>query len=395
MSIPSTYLAQPSASLRHAISLMQINSITPFDNGCQDYLTQFLTPLGFHCKTVRVNGVSNLIARRGKGKRHIAFSGHTDVVPPGPLARWKFEPFSATVSNNVLYGRGAADMKTGIAAMLAACERILPFVEHDDTSFWWLITSDEEGEAEFGSKWISEYLTAKGINLSSVVVGEPTGSAITGDTIKVGRRGSLSGEIILHGKQGHVAYPHSSVNALHLAANFIQAMAAHAWDRGSADFPGTSYQTTGIDAGAFTDNLVPGQCKVNFNIRYSDKFTEGSLKTIVAEICHRALPQSALQQPVSWERPCESFLSQPSPKNCLIKIAESAIKKNIGQYPLLSTSGGTSDGRFFASPSTQVVEIGVPNHSIHQINEHIHLSDLITLEDIYADMLKDWLSVNN
>jgi len=392
MSIPHASLPFISSSLEHAKTLMQFRSVTPLDNGCQDYLIRCLQPMGFTCKKVVINGVSNLIAKKGSGERHVAFSGHIDVVPPGPLERWMHDPFSAVVKDNILYGRGAADMKTGIAAMLAACERVLPYISHPDTSFWWLVTSDEEGEAEFGSKWISEYLASEGIQLSSVLVGEPTAKAITGDTLKVGRRGSLSGKITIQGKQGHVAYPHSSVNALHLAARFIKAMESYPWDQGSEDFPGTSYQTTGIDSGSFTDNLVPGQCTLNFNIRYSDKFTQTTLTSLVQSIAEEALPAIALQQPISWDRPCESFLSRPTEVQCLIGIAENAIKATIGQYPLLSTSGGTSDGRFFASPTTQIVELGVPNHSIHQINEHIHLSDLVTLEDIYADILPAWLA---
>jgi succinyl-diaminopimelate desuccinylase len=330
--------------------------------------------------------VSNLIARWGQGTNHFAFSGHTDVVPPGPLDKWKSPPFSPVISKNKLYGRGAADMKTGIAAMLAATERTIASLDKEKVSFWWLITSDEEGEAEWGSKWIAEYLASKNVQLDMCLVGEPSASASTGDTIKIGRRGSLSGTIHIAGKQGHVAYPKTAVNAIHKASNVINALTQYPFDKGSDDFPGTTLQITHMDTGSFTDNIVPSAVRIEFNVRYSWQFNQNSLAVLLRSIINSIDTEAE----VSFSRPCEAYLSKPNSnaEHCLIACVEKAIKGATGRYPVISTSGGTSDGRFFASEHTQVVEVGVPNTTIHQINEHIHVSDLLTLEDIYTDILK-------
>ena len=370
-------------SLDYAAILMARESVTPTDAGCQTFLMHRLTKLGFTCEQHVVNGVSNLIARWGQGSHHLAFCGHTDVVPPGPLEKWNTAPFCPTVNNNRLYGRGAADMKTGVAAMLAATERSLKGVSPGETSFWWLITSDEEGEAEYGSQWIYGYLKRQGIVMDQCIVGEPTAAKVTGDTIKVGRRGSLSASIRVTGKQGHVAYPHSAINAIHSSAKIINALTDYEWDEGSHDFPGTTLQITHIDSGSFTDNLVPGQCEIQFNVRYSHCYSETTLKAHLASLIHEA-DNSAL---ISWSRPCEAYLSKPIEAHCLINSIEQAIFRATGRYPVLSTSGGTSDGRFFAGHHTQVVEVGVPNETIHQVNESIHVSDLMTLEDIYTDLI--------
>ncbi|TKB02924.1 succinyl-diaminopimelate desuccinylase [Alteromonas portus] len=376
----------PARSIHFAEVLMARASITPKDAGCQSYLMYKLEKLGFSCENHTINGVSNLVARWGQGPNHFAFSGHTDVVPPGPLDKWKSPPFSPVISQNKLYGRGAADMKTGIAAMLAATERTIDFLDGSKVSFWWLITSDEEGEAEWGSKWIAEYLASKNIKLDMCLVGEPSASATTGDTIKIGRRGSLSGTIHITGKQGHVAYPKTAVNAIHKASNVINALTQHPFDKGSDDFPGTTLQITHMDTGSFTDNIVPSAVRVEFNVRYSWQFDQKGLSTLLRSIINSVDPEAQ----VSFSRPCEAYLSKPksNAEHCLIACVEKAIKGATGRYPVVSTSGGTSDGRFFASEHTQVVEVGVPNTTIHQINEHIHVSDLLTLEDIYTDILK-------
>lgn len=381
-----------SKSLLHAQALMQRESITPQDSGCQDYLITHLERLGFVCKQYFVHGVRNLVACWGSGAHHVGFCGHTDVVPAGAMELWQSDPFQPVIRGDKLYGRGAADMKTGLAAMLAACEKMLPSISSQNTTFWWLITSDEEGEAEYGCKWIQSHLQNNNIVLQSLLVGEPSASSATGDTIKVGRRGSLSGAIDVLGKQGHVAYPRSSINAIHLAAKFINALEAYHWDTGSEDFPGTSFQTTALDSGKFIDNMVPGQCRVHFNIRYSQAFTEQNLKQLIVDIAATTIGKTQQRLDIVWDRPCNAYLSQPRKQDCLIRHVENAIKNTVGYYPLLSTSGGTSDGRFFASRDTQVVEVGVPNSAIHQVNEHIHLSDLATLEDIYSAMLPAWLA---
>ena len=386
MSIQPLPSIAPARSIYFAEVLMARASITPQDAGCQSYLIYKLEKLGFFCEKYTINGVSNLIARWGQGPNHFAFSGHTDVVPPGPLDKWKSPPFSPVISKNKLYGRGAADMKTGIAAMLAATERTIDSLDGSKVSFWWLITSDEEGEAEWGSKWIAEYLASKNVQLDMCLVGEPSASASTGDTIKIGRRGSLSGTIHIAGKQGHVAYPKTAVNAIHKASNVINALTQYPFDEGSDDFPGTSLQITYMDTGSFTDNIVPGAVRIEFNVRYSWQFNQNSLSVLLRSIINSIDTEAE----VSFSRPCEAYLSKPksNAEHCLIACVEKAIKSATGRYPVISTSGGTSDGRFFASEHTQVVEVGVPNTTIHQINEHIHVSDLLTLEDIYTDILK-------
>ena len=386
MSIQPLPSIAPARSIYFAEVLMARASITPQDAGCQSYLIYKLEKLGFFCEKYTINGVSNLIARWGQGTNHFAFSGHTDVVPPGPLDRWKSPPFSPVISKNKLYGRGAADMKTGIAAMLAATERTIASLDKEKVSFWWLITSDEEGEAEWGSKWIAEYLASKNVQLDMCLVGEPSASASTGDTIKIGRRGSLSGTIHIAGKQGHVAYPKTAVNAIHKASNVINALTQYPFDKGSDDFPGTTLQITHMDTGSFTDNIVPSAVRIEFNVRYSWQFNQNSLAVLLRSIINSIDTEAE----VSFSRPCEAYLSKPksNAEHCLIACVEKAIKGATGRYPVISTSGGTSDGRFFASEHTQVVEVGVPNTTIHQINEHIHVSDLLTLEDIYTDILK-------
>ena len=386
MSIQPLPSIAPARSIYFAEVLMARASITPQDAGCQSYLIYKLEKLGFFCEKYTINGVSNLVARWGQGPNHFAFSGHTDVVPPGPLDRWKSPPFSPVISKNKLYGRGAADMKTGIAAMLAATERTIASLDKEKVSFWWLITSDEEGEAEWGSKWIAEYLASKNVQLDMCLVGEPSASASTGDTIKIGRRGSLSGTIHIAGKQGHVAYPKTAVNAIHKASNVINALTQYPFDKGSDDFPGTTLQITHMDTGSFTDNIVPSAVRIEFNVRYSWQFNQNSLAVLLRSIINSIDTEAE----VSFSRLCEAYLSKPksNAEHCLIACVEKAIKGATGRYPVISTSGGTSDGRFFASEHTQVVEVGVPNTTIHQINEHIHVSDLLTLEDIYTDILK-------
>tara|TARA_Y100000592_G_scaffold9053_1_gene12678 strand:+ start:533 stop:1711 length:1179 start_codon:yes stop_codon:yes gene_type:complete len=386
MSIQPLPSIAPARSIYFAEVLMARASITPQDAGCQSYLIYKLEKLGFFCEKYTINGVSNLIARWGQGPNHFAFSGHTDVVPPGPLDKWKSPPFSPVISKNKLYGRGAADMKTGIAAMLAATERTIASLDKEKVSFWWLITSDEEGEAEWGSKWIAEYLASKNVQLDMCLVGEPSASASTGDTIKIGRRGSLSGTIHIAGKQGHVAYPKTAVNAIHKASNVINALTQYPFDKGSDDFPGTTLQITHMDTGSFTDNIVPSAVRIEFNVRYSWQFNQNSLSVLLRSIINSVDTEAE----VSFSRLCEAYLSKPksNAEHCLIACVEKAIKGATGRYPVISTSGGTSDGRFFASEHTQVVEVGVPNTTIHQINEHIHVSDLLTLEDIYTDILK-------
>lgn len=385
--VPSQSLVGYARSILYSLELMSRQSITPVDAGCQDWLQGKLEGLGFQCHVFEVQGVKNLVAEIGQGERVVAFAGHTDVVPPGPIEKWRTPPFEPTISDNELIGRGAADMKTGIAAMLAASERILKLSRQLNHRFMWFITSDEEGEAEFGSKAIKAWLDEKGIKVDSVIVGEPTSKSATGDTIKVGRRGAISGRILVQGKQGHVAYPQYADNAIHKMAKVIEAINAIEWDAGSDDFPGTSLQITHIDSGEFTDNIVPARCQICFNIRYNHDYDLATLESLIQERIDDVVQGTHIQ----WERPCIPYFTHVDQQNSLIKAVEQAIVKNTGKFPVLSTAGGTSDGRFFASEHTQVVEVGVPNKTIHQINERIHISDLVTLEDIFTDLLSDLL----
>lgn len=401
-------------SIAYSCELMYRPSVTPLDAGCQDWLAEKLQALGFVCHQFEVNGVKNLVAERlpcqpfsspsassstssfaspfssnsdFEPLKTIAFAGHTDVVPPGDLTRWNSDPFEPQVTEDKLIGRGAADMKTGVAAMLAATERALKENADIQCRYLWLITSDEEGEAEFGSKEIKAFLDAKGIYIDQCIVGEPSAKVHTGDTIKVGRRGAISARVNVLGKQGHVAYPQYADNAIHKMARVINALESIQWDEGSGDFPGTSLQITHIDSGEFTDNIVPAKCSICFNIRYSHHYTQAQLETLIAARISELTEDFEL----AWERPCEPYFTSTQQGNCLITSIEQSIHKNTGTFPVLSTAGGTSDGRFFASENTQVVELGVPNPTIHQVNENINLSDLVMLENIYTDLLMDVL----
>lgn len=379
---PNIQSCQVAKSVDYSQQLIRCPSVTPLEAGAHVWLCQMLTALGFSIIPLNKGGVSNFIAKIGQGERKVGFVGHTDVVPPGPLEKWDVPPFDAVIKNGELIGRGAADMKTGIAAMLAATER---FLTDSKLSFelYWLITSDEEGEAEHGSKVLKHYLDEQGIVLDMCIVGEPTASKMTGDTLKIGRRGAISGVIAVSGVQGHVAYPNYADNAIHKAAKIIQRLVNINWDSGSNDFPGSSLQITHIDSGRFTDNIVPAQCRIAFNIRYSHYYSETSVKSLIAQ----CIEEVAADCQTHWERPCEPYHTAKREGDDLIGLAEAAIRKTTGLFPVLSTAGGTSDGRFFASSDTQVIELGVPNKTIHQVNERIDLSDLVILEEIYLDLL--------
>jgi len=376
--------AQAVRSIEYSQKLMRMPSVTPNDNGCQAWLKQKLSTLGFECHQFQVNGVTNLVASLGQGPRTFAFAGHTDVVPPGPLHKWKADPFAAEIIDGELIGRGAADMKTGVAAMLAAIESLLMSGHSLQNRFLWLITSDEEGEAEYGSKEIKKWLDRQGIQIDKCIVGEPTASLHTGDAIKVGRRGAISARVKIKGRQGHVAYPQYADNAIHKMTRVLSALTNIQWDQGSEDFPGTSLQVTHIDSGDFTDNIVPARCSICFNIRYSHRYNQQQLFDLV----QAQIEQVTQEFDIEWQRPCEPYFTNKGGSDSLIAEVEQAIYKNTGKFPVLSTAGGTSDGRFFASELTQVVEIGVPNQSIHQINERIHITELATLENIYRDLLQ-------
>ena len=370
---------------QHIYSLVSKPSITPQDCGCQDYIADVLTGLGFNCYQFTDHQVSNLVATIGSGPTRFAFAGHTDVVPIGQLDLWQVEPFSAAIIDDCVYGRGIADMKGGIACMLAAVEQCLDKIDLSQFTLQFLITSDEEGEAEFGTKSIVSYLAEQQQLPHLCLVGEPTAAKQTGDVIKVGRRGAISAELLITGKQGHVAYPQFAKNAAHMASDIASWLNHLSWDAGSEDFPGTSLQITSIDSGQWTDNIIPGKCKLCFNIRYSHKYTESEIKQRIA----LGLAQLPYGITIEWQRPCSPyFTEQPnSQAMSLITAVEQAIFQQCQLFPRLSTSGGTSDGRFIASHDCQVVELGIPNRTIHQINEHARIDDLMMLASIYQQLL--------
>lgn len=372
--------------IEHLTSLIQRPSITPKDAGCIDYLAQQLSAAGFTTETFVLNGVTNLIGKIGNGKKTLAFVGHTDVVPPGDESNWQYPPFSAHITEGLIWGRGAVDMKSGLSCMLDATQTLLEQgFRFDEYQFYWLITSDEEGEAEYGTRAIVHYLQQKNIRIDACIVGEPSSSRTCGDTVKVGRRGAISGTITVNGKVGHVAYPQQIVNPIHHMGDIINSLNAIPWDSGSLDFPGTSLQITHISSGDFTDNVSPAECSIHFNIRYSHHWCESSLSQLI----NQHLACLDLNYKMVFERPCQPYLTpMESPKTNLLNIIESAIIKTTGRYPLLSTSGGTSDGRFVAQLGADVYELGIPNRTIHQVNERAEIEDIVQLRNIYLDVLK-------
>ncbi|MBE0369131.1 succinyl-diaminopimelate desuccinylase [Pseudoalteromonas aurantia] len=364
-------------------TLIQAPSITPNDAGTIDWLANELQLLGFEIDALTSqHGVKNLIAKRCFGAGPVmAFSGHVDVVPAKSVG-WIVDPFQGEVVNDSVYGRGAADMKGGIAAMLCATERLCQHHEHAIGTFYWLITSDEEGEAEHGSKYIAAHLQQHNVQLNGCLVGEPTSDKHVGDTIKNGRRGALSARVLVSGIAGHVAYPENTVNAAHIAGDIVSALANLTWWKDAAGSK-THLQVTGISVPNIIDNLVPSECEVTFNIRYSHAYDSKQIQSLVLS----ALSKWNANISVKWERPCEPYYTGNKGQGCFLSMVESAVASVTAQYPALSTAGGTSDGRFFSSDFTQVVECGVRNHTIHQTNEHVPIADLKQVEKIYRGVL--------
>ena len=390
---PSRNAAVDSELLRQLTALLQRPSVTPDDAGCQDYLSGELTALGFHCRRWHLNGVDNMVARLGTGPVRIAFAGHTDVVPPGDSERWQAPPFAATVIDNEIIGRGVADMKGAIAAIMAAIKEAHRGWDLDQYSFYLLLTSDEEGEAEHGTRDIVHRLAASDELPHLCIVGEPSADESTGDVIKVGRRGAISGELLIRGKAGHVAYPQFADNAAHKVTHIARQLCQLKWDSGSDDFPGTSLQITAIDTGPWTDNVIPGDSRLCFNLRFSHHHSIDSIQARIEALlaCHG----DSLE--LSWLRPCEPYLTETGQHQGrdLVAEAEQAIMAVTHRFPRLSTSGGTSDGRFIARAGCQVVELGLPNHTIHQINERASLTDLRQLQAIYTRLLLQLMGSRN
>jgi succinyl-diaminopimelate desuccinylase len=372
-------------TLELARALISRRSVTPQDAGCLDLVGQYLEPLGFLCERMDSEGVSNLWARRGDAAPLVCLAGHTDVVPTGPLDEWNSDPFEPAIRDGTLYGRGASDMKTSIAAFVTAVSAFVRKHPKHAGSIALLLTSDEEGPATHGTVKVVRALEARGEKPDYCIVGEPTSLKRTGDVIKNGRRGSLSGELIVKGIQGHVAYPHLARNPVHDIAASIAELAQTEWDRGNEYFPPTTWQISNMNAGTGANNVIPGHAQIKFNFRFSTASTVESLQTRV----HGILDRQGVNYELKWSYDGRPYLTG---RGDLVDAVARAIKKETGIDTELSTTGGTSDGRFIADICPQVVECGPTNATIHKINECIPLEDVAVLPRIYEQVLVELLA---
>ncbi|MFD2368271.1 succinyl-diaminopimelate desuccinylase [Pseudoduganella sp. GCM10020061] len=375
----------PSRTLALTEELISLSSITPDDGGCQRRIIELLEPLGFTCETVVSNGVTNLWARKGTHAPVLVFAGHTDVVPTGPAAKWTSDPFKPEIREGKLYGRGASDMKTSLAAMVVAVEEFIEANPGHKGSIAFLVTSDEEGDAVDGTAVVVEQLKEREESLDYCIVGEPTSAHILGDTIKNGRRGSLSGHLVIKGIQGHIAYPQLARNPIHQAAPALAELAAEHWDEGNEYYAPTSFQISNIKAGTGANNVIPGELCIDFNFRFSTASTADGLEARV----HAILDHHNLEYDLQWTLSGRPFLT---PKGTLSDAVCQAICDETGVHTELSTTGGTSDGRFIAEICPQVIEFGPPNASIHKIDEHIEVRFIDPLKNIYRRTLEKLLS---
>ncbi len=372
-------------TLSLARTLIRKPSVTPDDAGCQEVLGERLAALGFSVESLPFGRVSNLWARLGGDAPLVVFAGHTDVVPTGPLESWAFDPFAATIEDGMLYGRGAVDMKSSLAAFVTGIERFLSESGGFRGSIGVLITSDEEGPAVDGTVRVVETLAGRGEHIDYCIVGEPSSGDTLGDTIKNGRRGSLSGSLIVHGVQGHVAYPDTADNPVHRFGPALHELADTTWDEGNDHFPPTTFQISSIHAGTGdANNVIPGELSVEFNLRFGTASTPESLKARVESVLRR----HALRYDLQWRLSGEPFLTA---EGRLIDAVKQAVDEILGITPALSTAGGTSDGRFIAPVGAQVVELGPVNATIHKINECIEIGDPDRLSRVYWRILNDLL----
>ena len=369
----------PTLQLVH--DLIARRSVTPDDGGCQSMLAARLAASGFTTETIASNGVTNAWMRRGTSAPVFVFAGHTDVVPTGPLEQWHSDPFTPTLRDGQLFGRGASDMKSSIAAFVVAAEEFIRARPRHPGSIALLLTSDEEGPATDGTTKVVEALRDRGEKIDYCIVGEPTSVDRLGDTIKNGRRGSLSGRLTVKGQQGHVAYPHLARNPVHMLAPALAELATTDWDRGDEFFPPTTFQVSNIHAGTGAGNVIPGACTVDFNFRFAPASTAASLQ----QRCEAVLRQHGVDFEIKWTLGAAPFLT---PRGTLSSAISAAIEAVTGAPPELSTTGGTSDGRFIATFCPQVIEFGPPNATIHKINEQIAIADLEPLKDIYRGTLE-------
>jgi succinyl-diaminopimelate desuccinylase len=361
--------------------LMSRASVSPIDDGCQALMGERLAALGFRVENLRFGNVDNFWARRGTGAPLFCFAGHTDVVPPGPLEEWHSDPFTPVIRDGVLYGRGAADMKSGLAAMLTACEEFIGHHPDHRGSIAFLITSDEEGPSVDGTKRVVELLRSRNEVIDWCLVGEPSSESALGDTIKIGRRGSLSGRLTVHGVQGHIAYPQLADNPIHAFAPALAELASRTWDRGNEHFQPTTFQVSNIAAGTGAPNVIPSELKARFNLRFSTEQTVESLQATVAEI----LAKHRVKHTLDWFISGYPFLTAPG---TLSEAAARAVKEELDVTAKLSTGGGTSDGRFIAPLGAQVIELGVVNATIHKANECVRVEDIERLRRTYRRTLE-------
>jgi succinyl-diaminopimelate desuccinylase len=368
-------------TLALAQELISRASVTPVDGGCQALMMQRLSGAGFAVERMTYGGVENFWAKRGTGAPVLCFAGHTDVVPTGPLEEWKTDPFKPALIGERLFGRGAADMKSGLAAMITATESFVrEFPAHKGTIAF-LITSDEEGPSVDGTKRVVEVLKTRGERIDWCIVGEPSSETHAGDTIKIGRRGSYSGRLTVQGVQGHVAYPQLAQNPVHMLAPALAELTQHVWDQGNEHFQPTTFQISNLNAGTGAPNVIPGELKARFNLRYSPVQTQESLRRTVEGI----LDRHGVRYSIEWYVSGEPFYTPPG---ALSDAVCSAVKQVTGRRPLLSTGGGTSDGRFIATMGAQVVELGVTNASIHKVNESVGVAEIHTLHFMYVETLR-------
>lgn len=373
-----------SETIELAKNLIQKRSLTPDDAGCMDLMVEYLQQRGFIIEWLNVGDTKNLWARRGEKSPLFVFAGHTDVVPTGPIEEWKTSPFDPVIKNGLLYGRGAADMKGSLAAMLTACDQFINDYPDHNGSIGFLITSDEEGPATNGTIKVIEALVARNEKIDYCVVGEPTSDKKLGDMIRVGRRGSINGYLKLFGKQGHVAYPELVENPIHQLSPILTQLVQQKWDDGNEYFPPTSFQISNIQAGTGVENVVPGQLQLIFNFRFSSELTPEIIKSRVTYI----IDQCSDNYELSWKLSGLPFIT---PQGTLTQAVEQALLETVGYQPILSTGGGTSDGRFIAPTGAQVIELGPLNKTIHKINECVSTEDLELLSSTYSAVLKNLL----
>jgi succinyl-diaminopimelate desuccinylase len=373
-----------SETLELAQQLIQRPSVTPLDEGCQELIAKRLTAIGFNVETLQFEDVTNLWATLGSSGPLFVFAGHTDVVPTGPENNWLYPPFSATVADGFLHGRGAADMKGSIAAMVTAVERFLA-VSELNSRIGFLITSDEEGIAVNGTQKVIKELGDRNIKIDYCLVGEPSSSDQLGDTVKIGRRGSLGAKLVVTGTQGHVAYPQLAINPIHKILPVLRHLTDITWDEGNTSFPATSFQISNINAGTGATNVIPGRIEIVFNFRFSTELDAPTIKSRVTQL----LDEAELDYQLSWSLSGNPFLTDTGK---LVEAVSESIKKNCGYDTELSTAGGTSDGRFIAPTGAEVVELGPCNATIHQVDEKITVAELDKLSGVYQGVLQALVS---